>query len=114
MADNLHFLPKTTGQISAPAFDKLKSLASTIGPQWIAGFYYYSNSQVRLSKDAGWIDQGAGIGLGGFKRADIPSGYEHQREGIDYIIQIPPNIWASAKLGIIDIDPSMGKKFIII
>ena len=114
MSDQLYFLPKTTGQISDSAFTELKSFASSIGPKWIAGFYYYSKSQVRPSKDATWIDQGSGIGLGAYKRADIPAGYEHQREGIDYILQIPPDIWSSGKLGIIDVDPSASRKYVII
>jgi hypothetical protein len=114
MSDDRYFLHPTKGKISDQAFNQLKSFARSIGPTSIVGFYYYSQCKMRPSKDADWIDHGPGIGLGGYQRADIPNGYAHHRDGIDFIIQIPPDIWASAKLGIIDRDPSVTGKFIIL
>jgi hypothetical protein len=114
MPNDTYFLPRSKGQISDLAFKALNSFARSIGPQWIAGFYYFTMMQVRPTKESEWIDQGAGIGLGSYKRANIPEGYIHQHHGIDYILQIPPQIWEQGKLGIIDVDPTVGGKFIIL
>ncbi len=113
MSSSDQLIPNHLGSLTDSAIAVMTPFASGLQARWIAGFYYYTSSKFRQKDGADWIEQGPGIGLGAFERKSIGRQNIHMVNGLEFIIQIPIEIWNKAPRGFIDIDPNKKTQFIL-
>lgn len=106
--DDLRFFaPPGTVTVSLAALEMAREFLATARGRtkadWIAVFYW-AHTSVKAHpgaepRDLGWL-----LGLGASKRSEVPGRAIHRSHGVEFAVQIPPEVLAQSKLRLIDVD----------
>jgi hypothetical protein len=78
--------------------------------EWVLSFDWGDARSVRRRIDGPMEDVGPGMGIVAYDRADIPTAFVQQKDGIAFVIKIPSRIYELSAQSLIDVDETVFSK----
>jgi hypothetical protein len=111
-ADNM-FTPPGTIKLSPAALKLARDFATTtkdMGNNLVPVFDWAMSITYKLAPDAPPQEAGDCVMLGALERHKIPHGFIQSVDGVEFAIEIPPQIWQKCPERLIDVDETAFSK----
>lgn len=110
------FNPPRSVSLSPAALEYLKAYVGAARAQpgnWVLTFEWDESILYKDGPDATPVELGPCLSLGGYRRDQIPDGYVHSIEGVEFAVAIPQRVLEASAHRLIDRDDSRHFKLVL-
>jgi hypothetical protein len=103
-----NFAAPGTVTVSASALAYARAFGDAVkasrSEKWVVAFSWAESISVKRERGGTYEDIGACLTLGAYRRHEIPSGFVHSVDGLEFAVEIPDRILATSARRLIDTD----------